>query len=153
MAKDFQRAEEENCEFCKATSFVDCAPDCPTNYEQFGKGLPEPLRGMITIELLKQAEWIYEKKQADWYDSMLLERVESVMRDWPNFIEFVDLLNTLHFFRSTKEVIEYIKHPASKQWAYLIWIEMGSPKVEGTKSYANFLSRLANYKDTKNEEE
>lgn len=152
MAKDFQRAESEKCEFCRASEFVDCSPDCPTNYEEFGKGLPEPLRGMITIELLKQAEWIYEKKQADWMDRMLLERVESVMQEWPNFIEFVNLLNHLHFFKTPTDVIEYITNPASKQWAYMIWLEMGSPKVEGTKLYSDFLQRLANYKTSEEEE-
>tara|TARA_R100000329_G_C7550285_1_gene194442 strand:- start:228 stop:686 length:459 start_codon:yes stop_codon:yes gene_type:complete len=152
MAREFQRSDEDKCEFCKASEFVDCAPDCPTNFEDFGKGLPEPLRGIITIELLKQAEWIYEKKQADWMDRMLLERVESVMRDWPNFIEFVRLLNHLHFFQTPSDVIEYITHPASKQWAYMIWLEMGSPKVEGTKAYASFLQALKNYKPSEEEE-
>jgi len=32
-------------------------------------------------------------------------------------------------------------------------IEMGSPKVEGSKAYSDFLSRLANYKETESEEE
>ena len=90
---NFNRIEEETCSFCKASPFVDCAIDCPVNYAEFGQTIPDSLRGVITMELLKQAEWIYEKKQADWMDKMLIERVENVMNDWPMFISFIEVLS------------------------------------------------------------
>ena len=62
MSEDFNfnRIEDETCYFCKASPFVDCAVDCPVNFAQFGQTIPDSLRGVITMELLKQAEWIYE---------------------------------------------------------------------------------------------
>ena len=107
---NFQRDEAEVCEFCKASAFVDCAPDCPCNFAEFGAHLPESLRSMITMELLKQAEYIYERKQSDWMSKMLIERVESVMKDWPTFMNFIKILHELDFFKTPQDVIDYLEN-------------------------------------------
>jgi len=74
----YDRQQEDICDFCQASPYVDCAVDCPSNWSAFGRDLPDSLRGVITTELLKQAEYIYERKQMDWYGKMLLDRIDNV---------------------------------------------------------------------------
>ena len=142
----FERLEEEICHFCKASAFVDCAPDCPINFAEFGHSLPDSLRGMITMELLKQAEWIYEKKQAEWMDKMLIERVENVMDEWPTFIGFIEVLRRLNFFSNVDELIDYLKYPTKRVKIFVTWTECGSPITEGTKSWSIFVDAVKNMK-------
>tara|TARA_B100000424_G_scaffold170212_2_gene131076 strand:- start:5282 stop:5758 length:477 start_codon:yes stop_codon:yes gene_type:complete len=143
----FERIEEEVCDFCKASPFVDCAVDCPCNFAEFGTHIPESLRGMITMELLKQAEWIYERKQADWMDKMLIERVENVMNDWPTFIGFVEVLRRLNFFKDVDDLINFIKYPTNREQIFLMWTECGTPITEGTKSWDMFVQAIKNFKE------
>ena len=144
---DFNRVEEEICSFCKASPFVDCAVDCPTNFAEFGTTLPDSLRGLITMELLKQAEWIYEKKQAEWLDQMLIERVESVMKDWPTFIGFIKVLKDLNFFDTVDQLVDYLEHPSKREKVFIMWTECGSPIMEGSKAWQLFVNAVNNYKE------
>lgn len=143
---NFNRVEEETCYFCKASPFVDCAVDCPCNFAQFGQTIPDSLRGLITMELLKQAEWIYEKKQIEWMDQMLIERVESVMRDWPTFMSFIEVLRRLSYFKSVDELINYLKYPSQRDKVFIAWTECGSPITEGTRSWDMFVNAILNMK-------
>ena len=138
MKNNFERSESEVCEFCKASAFVDCAPDCPCNFAEFGAQLPESLRSMITMELLKQAEYIYERKQSDWMSKMLIERVESVMKDWPTFMNFIKILHELDFFKTPQDVIDYLEKPSKAERIYLLWSEMGEPITQGTQPFDMF---------------
>ena len=147
---NFQRNEEETCEFCKASPFVDCAHDCPCQYEMFGRSLPDPIRSLITTELLKQAEFIYEKKQMDWHGNRLIERVESVMKDWPIFIGFLKVLHSLDFFDSAESVISYLDNPTSKEKLFALWQEMGCPQVNQDKQWDLFFSAAMNLKEENN---
>ncbi len=149
---EFNRVEEETCYFCKASPFVDCAADCPCNFAQFGQTIPDSLKSLITMELLKQAEWIYEKKQAEWMDNMLIERVESVMRDWPTFMGFLEVLRRLNFFKNVDELMDYLKYPSRREKVFIMWTECGQPTVEGTESWTIFVNAIKNYKEeeTKN---
>lgn len=151
--KNFERQESEICEFCKASPFVDCAADCPCNFQEFGQQLPESLRGIITVELLKQAEWIYEKKQLEWMNRMLIERVESVMKDWPVFMSFLRVLNEVNYFGSIKEVIDFVEKPKRSEQMYLVWNEMGEPTTPGTKMFEDFKSALNNLRAIYKEED
>ena len=141
---NFNRIEDETCYFCKASPFVDCAVDCPVNFAQFGQTIPDSLRGVITMELLKQAEWIYEKKQAEWMDKMLIERVENVMKDWPMFISFIEVLRRLSYFRTVDDLIDYLKYPSHREKVFLAWTECGSPITEGTKNWEMFVTAIKN---------
>ena len=143
---NFNRIEDETCYFCKASPFVDCAVDCPVNFAQFGQTIPDSLRGVITMELLKQAEWIYEKKQAEWMDKMLIERVENVMKDWPMFISFIEVLRRLSYFRTVDDLIDYLKYPSHREKVFLAWTECGSPITEGTKNWEMFVTAIKNLK-------
>jgi len=143
---NFNRVEEESCYFCKASPFVDCSADCPCNFASFGTAIPDSLRGLITMELLKQAEWIYEKKQIEWMDKMLIERVESVMEDWPTFISFVEVLRKLDYFTDLDHLINYLKHPSRRDKVFIVWTECGSPIVEGTKTWELFVGAIRNMK-------
>ena len=147
---NFQRNEEETCEFCKASPFVDCAIDCPCQYEMFGRALPDPIRSLITTELLKQAEFIYEKKQLDWHGGMLIERVESVMKDWPIFIGFLKVLQSLDYFKTSESVIEYLDNPTSKEKLFALWQEMGCPQVKQNPQWDLFFNAAMNIKGETN---
>lgn len=153
MKNNFERQESEICEFCKASPFVDCAVDCPCNFSDFGQHLPESLRGIITVELLKQAEWIYEKKQLDWMNRMLIERVESVMKDWPVFMTFLRVLHEVNYFESIIEVIDFVQRPKRAEQMYLVWNEMGEPTQPGTKMFEDFRNALENLNAVYKEED
>lgn len=144
---NFQRDEAEVCEFCKASAFTECSADCPCNYESFGRNLPDPLRSVITTELIKQAEFIFEKKQMDWYGKMLTERIESIMKDWPMFMDFIKILNRLEYFDTPKNVIDYLEKPREREKIFVLWQEMGMPITEGTKSYDLFRQAAGNMKE------
>ena len=144
---DFNRVEEETCYFCKASPFVDCSVDCPCNFADFGQTIPDSLKSLITMELLKQAEWIYEKKQAEWLDQMLIERVESVMKDWPTFIAFIKVLRDLNFFKDQDQLVEYLEFPSQREKVFILWTECGSPITKGTKAWELFVSAVRNYKE------
>lgn len=144
---DFTRNEKETCIYCQASPFTNCAADCPCNFGEFGRSLPDPLRSLITTELIKQAEYIYEKKLLDWYGQMLTERIESVMKDWPLFINFLKILDNLKFFDDVSDVISYLEQPTKRQKIFAIWQEMGMPIVEGTKSFDLFHQAAMNIKE------
>lgn len=144
--KNFSRKESDKCHFCNANEFVDCSPDCPTNFAAFGQVLPESLRGLITNELLKQAEFIYEQKQYQWFNQMLMERVESVMKDWNTFITFVKVLNEMEHFTSVNDLIDFIEKPSKKNDIFLLWTEMGSPTLPKSKHWEMFLNIIKHKK-------
>ena len=98
------------------------------------------------MELLKQAEWIYEKKQAEWMDKMLIERVESIMKDWPMFMSFIEVLRRLSYFRTVDDLIDYLKYPSQREKVFLAWTECGSPITEGTKNWEMFVTAIKNLK-------
>ena len=145
-SKGFSRSESDKCHFCNANEFVDCTPDCPTNFAAFGQVLPESLRGLITNELIKQAEYIYEKKQYDWFNGMLMERVESVMKDWNTFITFVKILKELDHFKSVDDLVNFIEKPSQKNDIFLLWTEMGSPILPNSKNWEMFENVLKHKK-------
>jgi len=143
----YDRQQEDICDFCQASPYVDCAVDCPSNWSAFGRDLPDSLRGVITTELLKQAEYIYERKQMDWYGKMLLDRIDNVMKDWPVLINFLKVLDDLNYFDNTADLIDYLHTPKTKENLFSIWSEMGMPQVSGTQSYVNFKNYLNNKED------
>ena len=142
----FERKESEKCHYCNASEFVDCVADCPSQFSAFGSVLPESLRGLITNELLKQAEYIYERKQYDWYNGMLMERVESVMKEWNTFITFVKVLREIDHFKNVDDLINFIEKPSQKNDIFLLWTEMGSPTVPQTKHWEMFENILKHKK-------
>ena len=144
MSDENNRSEEEKCHFCNANAFIDCTPDCPTNFAKFGTVLPDSLRHLITSELIKQAEYIYERKQQEWYNQMLLERVQDVMKDWSIFMSFVKVLDQVHYFRSTTEIIKFLEQPSIENNTFMLWCEMGSPTTPNSKHWELFLQALQN---------
>ena len=96
------------------------------------------------------AEFIYEKKQMDWHGNMLIERVESVMKDWPIFIGFLKVLHSLDFFDTVESVISYLDNPTSKEKLFALWQEMGCPQVNQDKQWDLFFSAAMNLKEENN---
>jgi hypothetical protein len=144
---DFSRDEKETCMYCQAKPFLPCLADCPCNFGDFGKALPDSLRSTITVELLKQAEFIFEKKQMDWYGNMLTERIESVMKDWPIFVNFLKILNKLNYFKNIEDVLDYLEKPSKRQQIFGIWQEMGMPITEGSRGFSLFKNAAENLKE------
>lgn len=141
---NFKRKDDEICMFCQASPYTSCSADCPCNFGSFGINLPDPLRSLITTELVKQAEFIYEKKQMDWMNQMLTERIGSVMKDWPLFMDFIKILHRLDYFETINDIINYLEAPDKRQKIFILWQEMGTPVTEGTKSFEMFRKAALN---------
>ena len=86
----------------------------------------------------------------DWHGNMLIERVESVMKDWPIFIGFLKVLHSLDFFDSAESVISYLDDPTSKEKLFALWQEMGCPQVNQDKQWDLFFSAAMNLKEENN---
>ena len=69
----------------------------------------------------------------DWYGKMLTERIESIMKDWPMFMDFIKILNRLEQCDTPKNVIDYLEKPRERVKMFGLWRDMGMPITEGTK--------------------